>query len=169
MNCPACERQLSEKTVGNVRVDVCDKGCGGIWFDRFEMKKLADLAESSGEALLDIERDKSISVDREARKNCPKCRDMMMMQHFFSSKKEVEVDECPKCGGHWLDSGELGKIRGNYSSEDDRIKAAQSYFSEIFDNQLANMELKSKIKSEKVQSIARIFRFITPSWYIKRK
>ena len=29
----------------------------------------------------------------------------------FSAKRRVEVDECPGCGGCWLDAGELEKIR----------------------------------------------------------
>ncbi|MHC4573105.1 MAG: zf-TFIIB domain-containing protein [Planctomycetota bacterium] len=30
MNCPACSNQLQQMTVGNVTVDVCKGGCGGI-------------------------------------------------------------------------------------------------------------------------------------------
>ncbi len=92
-----------------------------------------------------------------------------MMRHFFSPRKAVEVDECPKCGGHWLDYGELGTIRSQHGTEDDRQKAAQDYFSEIFDNQLAALEQESKESTEKARRIASIFRFISPSWYRKRK
>jgi Zn-finger nucleic acid-binding protein len=34
-----------------------------------------------------------------------------MLRRWFSRKREVEIDECPACGGHWLDAGELAKIR----------------------------------------------------------
>ncbi|MBI9076781.1 MAG: zf-TFIIB domain-containing protein [Desulfatibacillum sp.] len=169
MKCPACERDLSEITAGNVKVNACQNGCGGIWFDRFELKKLMDPKETGGENLSDIPRDPAVSVDLEARKKCPTCKDMIMMRHFFSPEKSVEVDECPQCGGHWLDSGELGAIREQFSSEEDRIQAAQSYFSEIYDCQLAQMEQARKAESEKIKTITRIFRFITPSWYLKRK
>lgn len=29
-----------------------------------------------------------------------------MMKHFFSVKKEVELNECESCAGIWLDTGE---------------------------------------------------------------
>ena len=36
---------------------------------------------------------------------------MKLKRHFFSAKKRVEVDQCPNCGGYWLDAGELEAIR----------------------------------------------------------
>ena len=30
-----------------------------------------------------------------------------MMRHFFSVKRQVEVDECPGCGGFRLDAGKM--------------------------------------------------------------
>ena len=103
MNCPACGNVLQEITTGGVAVDVCRGGCGGIWFDNFELKEFDESHESAGEGLLDIERDESIAVDHTKRFRCPKCDDVVMMRHFFSIKKEVEVDECPGCGGFgWM-------------------------------------------------------------------
>jgi Zn-finger nucleic acid-binding protein len=32
-------------------------------------------------------------------------------RHFFSAKRRVQVDQCPNCGGYWLDAGELELIR----------------------------------------------------------
>ena len=39
MKCPACENELTDKDVGGVTVDICNGGCGGLWFDNFEFKK----------------------------------------------------------------------------------------------------------------------------------
>ena len=36
MKCPACFNELTELQVGNLTVDACQGGCGGIWFDAFE-------------------------------------------------------------------------------------------------------------------------------------
>jgi Zn-finger nucleic acid-binding protein len=36
---------------------------------------------------------------------------MKLHRHFFSAKRRIEVDECPNCGGYWLDAGELAQIR----------------------------------------------------------
>ena len=92
-----------------------------------------------------------------------------MMRHFFSVKKEVTVDECPKCAGIWLDYGELGQIRSQFDSEEERNKAAESYFQEIFGNALDKMRKESKEKLEKARKIAHAFRFICPSYFISGK
>ena len=139
MNCPACGNVLQEMTVGGVVVDVCRGGCGGIWFDKFELNKFDEPHESAGEELLEIEQDESIIVDHTKRFKCPRCDDVVMMRHFFSVKKDVEVDECPGCGGFWLDAGELGKIRGLFNTEEERHKAAKEYFSKVFGGELSAM------------------------------
>ena len=51
MRCPVCANVLSRKTVGGITVDVCAGGCGGIWFDRYELMKVDESHESAGEEL----------------------------------------------------------------------------------------------------------------------
>jgi Zn-finger nucleic acid-binding protein len=36
---------------------------------------------------------------------------MKLKRRMFSPKVAVEIDECPACGGFWLDAGELQQIR----------------------------------------------------------
>ena len=166
MKCPACNNTLKEVAVGDITVDVCKGHCGGIWFDRYELQKVDEPHESAGESLLDVERDEDIIVDHTKRRNCPKCHDTTMMRHFYSVRKEAEIDECPKCGGFWLDCGELGRIRVQYNSEEERKKAAEEYFSDVFGTDLARMQEESEEKREKAQKVKRIFRFICPSYYL---
>jgi Zn-finger nucleic acid-binding protein len=40
-----------------------------------------------------------------------------LKRHFFSAKRRVEVDQCPNCGGYWLDAGELALIRAEKSAD----------------------------------------------------
>jgi len=169
MKCPACSSQLQQISVSDVTVDVCKGGCGGIWFDHFEIKKFDEPHESAGDKLLQTERDAELTVDHTKKLKCPKCDDIVMMRHFFSIKKEVQVDECPACGGFWLDSGELGKIRSLFNTEDERHKAAREYFSEVFGDQFAAMKAESEEKLKKARKIANMFRFICPSYYIPGK
>ena len=169
MKCPACENPLQEMTVEDVTVDVCKGGCGGIWFDQFELKKFDEPHESAGERLLEIERDEGITVDRAKRFKCPKCEDVVMMRHFFSVKKQVEVDECPSCGGFWLDAGELDKMRSLFKTEEERHKAAEEQFAEIFGLQLAETQAQDEAKLNKVRRISNMFRFVCPSYYIPGK
>ena len=168
MECPACSNSLKEVTVGDVTVDVCEGGCGGIWFDNFELKKFDEQHESAGQELLDIERDESIVVDHTKRLKCPKCG-IIMMRHFFSVKRKVEVNECPGCAGFWLDTGELSRIRSLFNTEEEREKAADQYFTEVFGKKLAGAEAESEAELEKARKVANIFRFICPSNYIPGK
>lgn len=111
MQCPACYNQLSPFQVGNVTVDVCQGGCGGIWFDAFELQRVDDQAEAAGEAMLQIAKDPKIQVDPARKRSCPKCDGIKLKKHYFSAQRRIEVDECPNCGGYWLDAGELAQIR----------------------------------------------------------
>ncbi len=169
MKCPACSNTLIEKTVGNITVDICQGGCGGIWFDQFELKKLDEPHESEGEELLLIEVDENVQVDHNERRHCPKCESTLMLRHFYSVKREVEVDECQTCAGYWLDSGELSSIRKQFNTEQERKDAASAYFDDIFGTQLAAMRADNQVKREKAQKIANAFKFITPSYYIPGK
>ena len=111
MKCPACFNDLAEVQVGSLVVDVCQGGCGGIWFDAFELQRVDEDKEVAGERLLNIQRDERIQVDPTRKRDCPRCAGVKLKRHFFSPKRRVEVDECPSCGGYWLDAGELAQIR----------------------------------------------------------
>jgi len=169
MRCPACTKELSASTVGGVTVDVCRGGCGGIWFDNLEIKKFDEPHEEAGTELLEIERNAATTIDRTKRLDCPKCDGAVMMRHFSSVKQEVEVDECPACGGFWLDYGELGRIRSLFKTEAERAEAASKYFDDVFGTRLAEMRGESEEKTEKVRKIVRVFKYICPSYYIPGK
>jgi Zn-finger nucleic acid-binding protein len=156
-------------TLDDVKVDVCKGGCGGVWFDNYEIDKFDEAHESRGEPLLDVERRERIHVNHSKRRSCPKCSSTILMRHFYSVKHEVEVDECPRCGGYWLDYGELGQIRSQYTTEEERATAADAYFTDLMDEELGEMRRESREKLEKAQRIARMFRFICPSYYIPGK
>jgi Zn-finger nucleic acid-binding protein len=111
MKCPACFNELTELQVGSLAVDACQGGCGGIWFDAFELQKVDEEREIAGEPLLKIRRDERLVVDTSRKRECPRCTGIKLHRHFFSAKRRVEVDQCPNCGGYWLDAGELALIR----------------------------------------------------------
>ena len=73
MECPVCDRQLKEMEISDIVVDVCENGCGGIWFDNYELKKVDEKHESAGEKLLEIARDPNVKVDHTEQRSCPKC------------------------------------------------------------------------------------------------
>ena len=119
MNCPVCSKPMVEKDFGDVRVDVCENGCRGIWFDWQELRRLDEDHEGVGRALEEALKSPRVNdADREPLK-CPQC-EAVMHAHKYSNAKEVNVDECYACGGFFLDSGELRVIRDNYMSEAER-------------------------------------------------
>lgn len=166
MKCPACNSDLKQVKVSDLVVDVCQSGCGGIWFDNFELEKVDEQHETLGEELLQVPRNQNIPVDHSETRPCPKCENIYMRKHFASVRREVELDECPGCAGVWLDCGELKQLRNQYATEEDRENAAQSYFSEIFDDKLTQMQSESEEQANKAQKFSKMFRFICPSNYI---
>jgi len=163
MKCPACEGVLTQLTQSDITVDVCDKSCGGIWFDSFELQKVDEGHEAAGETLLDVGPHKPVPLDHSTKRRCPKCPDITLIRHFFSVKKEIEIDECGNCGGVWLDSGELAAIRSQFNTEQDRKKAFNELFTEKFSGQLDAEAAKSLNKSQSRRRLAGAFRFVCPS------
>jgi len=171
MKCPACDHRLTSKNAGGVLVDACEGGCGGLWFDAHELSKLDEKHEGAGESLLNIRQRAGTSRAPGAQKlQCPKCTTQTpMLRHFSSATRRVEMDECPRCGGHWLDPGELGSIRTEYATDQERRKAAQAYFAEIFDSKLKPIRDESQEKLAKARKIAWTLRYLCPSYYLPGK
>jgi Zn-finger nucleic acid-binding protein len=170
MNCPACDHELTSRTAGDVAVDVCDGGCGGIWFDHFELRKLDEQSEAVGESLLDVPRDPNVRVDPGKRYVCPRDADgVVMMRHFWSVKRAVTIDECPECGGIFLDAGELKSIRSEFVTEAARHAAADGYFAEVVDPLLADAHARDEAELEKARRFSHALRFVCPSWYLPGK
>jgi len=143
MKCPACFNELTAMGVGSLTVDVCQGGCGGIWFDAFELQQV-DEQEEAGEPLLHIQRDERIKVDPTRKRECPRCPNMKLHRHYFSAKRRVEVDQCPNCGGYWLDAGELEQIRAERSETAKTQAAQKSAISGEFIRYLYRLENQSR-------------------------
>ena len=169
MVCPACGNELTAIQAGAITVDACAGGCGGIWFGQLELDRLDAGHDPAGEALLDIERDPAVEVDHERRRNCPACGDTVLLRHFFSPRREAEVDECPSCAGVWLDVGELALIRSQYDTDEAREKAAEEYFDDLFGDELDRMAAESAERLRKARKFANSLKFICPSYYLPGK
>ncbi len=166
LNCPACSNPLTEKTVDKIKIDVCENGCGGLWFDQLEIIKVDEPHEGGGETLLDIKRNPAIKVDHTKRRNCPVCPSSIMMRHFFSIKRSTEVDECPSCAGFWIDAGELQKIRQEFTSDEARDQAALAYFGDVFNNDLAKLRSQGNDQKAAANRIANTLKWLCPSYWI---
>lgn len=63
----------------------------------------------------------------------------------------------------------MAKIRSLFNTEEERHKAADEYFSEVFGDKLAAMRAEDEVKLNKARKIANIFHFICPTYYIPGK
>ena len=169
MKCPVCTMELEQAKAGNITVDVCQKGCGGIWFDASELSRLDDAQESAGESLLNIKTTGSANLEAGKKKACPKCKGMIMSQRFSSLKRKVTVDQCYGCMGIWLDAGELVSIRTEFQNDPEKEKAFEKYYADVIAPQLDKEKLKNTSEIEAAKKVARVFRFICPSNYIPGK
>jgi Zn-finger nucleic acid-binding protein len=169
LTCPACKNKLQILESEGVQVDACVGHCGGVWFDNRELQQVDESFEHAGEAFMHIARDPDLKPDMKSKRHCPVCLDIVMMRHFFSVKRKIEVDECAKCGGVWLDADELESIRGEYKDTQSREAAADDLFHVHFDQELATMKQESQQKVARASRFASMFQWICPSRYIAGK
>jgi len=59
-----------------------------------------------------------------------------------------------------------GKSTTEFKTDEERKKAAEAYFGEVFGKHLAELHAKDEANEERVQNIANMFRFICPSKYL---
>ncbi len=161
---------MLEVDINGIKIDI-STGCGGIWFDNFELQKFDEPFESAGEALIEASaKYADSSIDTAARLQSPRHPDVTMMRHSFSVKQQVQIDECPQCGGIWLDPGELETIRGLFPSEEAKNAAADAHFEALFQTpEIQAIKEKSEADLRKARRFAKMFRFICPTYYIPGK
>jgi Zn-finger nucleic acid-binding protein len=147
---------------GSVAVDVCLGGCGGIWFDIFELQKLDDPNEAGGEMLVNVKKQDHLQIDYSQRRNCPRCLNIVMMRHFYSPRRRVEVDECPNCGGFWLDAGELALIREEHQHKEQQQAAVEQYLDVMAAAILPPMRTSGPEHAIRARRIDQLFRFSVP-------
>ena len=107
MKCPACKSPLREKGAGGMTLDICYGGCGGIWFDKAELENVSARAATTLHSVWQVPVGK---VNLTEPRLCPRCPQQVLDRKWFSPLEKVEIDECPQCGGIWLDAGEFSRI-----------------------------------------------------------
>jgi len=166
MKCPSCHQELTMKSAGGLKVFACREGCGGLWFGHYEVQKLQGQYIGAGERLLDVPRAEGVRFFRNVEAICPHCTTSLLLRHFFSKEIGVEVFQCPKCGGFWLDCGELAGIKSRFDTEERRKQVAASYFEIIFAGRIAKMNLLIEDVLKAARSIVKIFLFVCPVKYL---
>ncbi len=120
MKCPACTASLLEFRSGEVLVDVCSSACGGVWFDPNELDKLDEINEAVPQHILRPVKNAHVVIDHNRKRECPRCTGSALEKKLHDEHYQLEIDECAKCGGIWLDLGELDNLRSDNKSQDER-------------------------------------------------
>lgn len=153
MKCPECHNSLLEIKAGDILVDVCHSGCGGVWFDERELKKFDEPHEFEAQAIFQAAKGKPHQKTTDALRHCPKCEgEAGLCRRWYDIKNQVEVDQCLYCSGIWLDLGELETIRSQYKTEQERLKAADEYVDHALDGTIAELQAENQRKLSELQT-----------------
>lgn len=106
MECPKCNGELAKKKVEGIEIDEC-KNCSGIWFDFNELEQIMD--KDFQESLIN-QIDNNQGHDSQEIP-CPRCGGDGNMIPVYDPEKDIHIDTCTVCYGHWLDGGEYEKLK----------------------------------------------------------
>ena len=104
MRCPRCKGATMSRapSTGAVAVERCAR-CGGTFLDFGELA-----AAAADPAILSGEPAKDVPVARDDEAGCPRC--WIAMRKAEVPGQGFAVDRCGRCGGIFLDRGELAAI-----------------------------------------------------------
>jgi Zn-finger nucleic acid-binding protein len=147
MKCPSCSQILRPVQAGDISLDACKDGCGGVWLDAGEITKFDEPHEFNAHEILTLaELKQGVKVDSGAIKMCPRCPGERLVRQFFDQKNEIEIDQCWSCGGIWFDLGEINAVRKQYQTYAERQQAVNSYVDERLEEHVSTIEQSTKEK-----------------------
>jgi Zn-finger nucleic acid-binding protein len=114
---------MVECLFGEVAVDFCQMGCGGLWFDWSELGLLDEPEEGLGDAL-DAALARPLAPKRPRPLRCSRCA-IPMQEHRYKAVPAVLIDECYGCRGLFLDPGELRLIRDSLGERARKKRAVE--------------------------------------------
>jgi Zn-finger nucleic acid-binding protein len=140
-----------------VTVDVC-KQCAGVFFDEGEINRLRldgnNAMVELEDAIVPSDAHVEFKVLKETPRACPNCRNPMdKMRYLYNSP--VMLDSCSKCGGVWVEDGELRSMRDVLEGCDE--KGATKVRTEAY---VAMAELQSRTEANlmRVKRVERAMR-----------
>jgi len=109
VKCPACDAEMVERHFG-ATIDICEHGCHGVWFDRDELMVVKRAGEDVNRELEQLQSRPPTRFRERGTLVCPRCQTPMQIRSS-GSEPAVYIDECPTCGGVFLDHGEVVLVR----------------------------------------------------------
>ncbi len=162
MDCPSCGNALTLKEAAGIKARVCAEGCGGLWLERRQVKKIPDRLPGSGIEFLTVPRAEGVHLFRDIEHPCPQCQTTLLYRHCFDRDLEMEIDQCAKCAGFWLETGTLSDITNPDRTLKERSEKAEQFFHTLMNKKLAHMDFTNDDTLNAAQQIIDIFRFLCP-------
>jgi Zn-finger nucleic acid-binding protein len=108
--CPRCKVQTTRIEYEGAPVRICGQ-CGGYWVTRIALKAIANRRETE---FNEVVQERFLQIAEESNSTeqllCLTCGKHMVKEQF-KDWDDIIIDLCKKCGGIWLDPGELEKIQ----------------------------------------------------------
>ena len=89
--CPSCNKNLSQIIAESVQVDICNSGCGGIWFDKTELERFDEPKVFLPPQLFQVIPNALVAIDRNKTRSCPRCSNQVLQQQLQSDTLGIEV------------------------------------------------------------------------------
>lgn len=108
LHCPACTNEMTAYTddLTKLVLDSCFY-CGGLWFDRNELRSFFTSPKLKGKFLFPNCTFRVKIRNAPESRQCCRCENQALTE---TSVGELVVDECPSCEGIWLDAGEILRL-----------------------------------------------------------
>jgi Zn-finger nucleic acid-binding protein len=110
----------TEKYEGDVPVDRCPL-CHGLWLDKGELEAVQKTLEHDYSKELTHINTVAPAYEMARQRvrpvvNCPKCRSPLHAEEYAYCS-QILIDRCGKCGGIWLDTGEVQALEQFFERE----------------------------------------------------
>ena len=115
MHCIRCSGEMDKREERGVLLDHC-RSCNAVWLDGGELEALElGVARSRAdlEAQLEVERAREGARQVSTIGLCPRCQRALEPRGVNG----VEIDQCRRCGGIFLDHGELPTLLARSRSQ----------------------------------------------------
>lgn len=138
MKCPVDRSNLSPQIYEDaVQADVCPS-CKGVWLDRGELEKVEETVEHDYSEELSRIPDivgRAFEAARQKSRGemaCPRCG-VGMESREYAYCSQIMINKCPRCGGIWLDRGEIEALEIFYErSRKERGRLRMSFLKGLF-------------------------------------
>jgi len=139
-----------------ITIDVCPT-CAGIWFDKDELLHITQLDPEALPQLDEMYRPVVHSYDPPWEKLCPVCHNTRLRQYNYLYTSNIELDECPECGGIWVENSELAKMPQVLKD----VRAMDVPPEAEAQITLAQMEAESQQERGRLEFLTGLFRFLS--------